>query len=239
VLFHPQRFLTAICTGIFLILVSSPAFGDTEVWRLDLAVESREVRPEAFSAWMEAKGFQPFSYLFFKRRPKYWRIGPCVGETQSCLVLQEKSSSSHIIYPFEPALTVGDTLAVELGYLVKLQPKGADLNQKDKEDAPLRIFLTFETKDGLFHLALTSSAAHAAGSVVKSEREPDTVRYYMLPDRPETEGYETSIFPVKTIFQKVFGPKDPGKLVAIGIKSDSNNLGGESLTYLKTLRLIR
>lgn len=28
-------------------------------------------------------------------------------------------------------------------------------------------------------------------------------------------------------------------LVAIGIKSDSNNLGGESLTYLKTLRLIR
>jgi hypothetical protein len=44
---------------------------------------------------------------------------------------------------------------------------------------------------------------------------------------------------VKTIFQKVFGPRDPGELVAIGIKSDSNNLGGESLTYLKTLRLIR
>lgn len=238
-LFHPQRILNAVSTGILLVMVSSPVSGDTEVWRLDLATESREVRPEAFPAWMEARGFQPFSYLFFKRRPRYWRIGACEGDTQSCLVLQEKDSSSHIIYPFEPGLAVGDALVVELGYLVKVQQKGAGLDQKDKEDAPLRIFLSFESKDGLFHLALTDSAAHAAGTVVKSEREPDTIRFYMLPDRPETEGYETGIFPVKTIFQKVFGPKDPGKLVAIGIKSDSNNLGGESLTYLRTLRLIR
>ena len=238
-LFHPQRVLKAVSTGIFLAMVFSPASGDVEVWRLDLATESREVSPEAFPAWMEMNGFQPFSYLIFKRRPKYWRIGPCEGDSQPCLVLQEKGSSSHIIYPFEPALTVGDALAVERGYRVKAQPKGAGLDQKDKEDAPLRIFLSFETKDGLFHLALTDSAAHAAGTVVKSEREPDTIRYYMLPDRPTTLGYATGSFPVKTLFKKVFGPKDPGKLVAIGIKSDSNNLGGESLTYLKTLRLIR
>lgn len=238
-LIHLQRILYAVSTGIFLVMVSSPASGDTEAWRLDLATESGEVGPEAFPAWMEAKGFQPFSYLFVKRSPRYWRIGPCVGNTQSCLVLQEKGSSSHIIYPFEPALTVGDALAVELAYLVKTQPQGASLDQKDKEDAPLRIFLSFETNDGLFHLALTDSTAHAAGTVVKSERAPDTIRFYMLPDRHMTEGYETIISPVKTIFQKVFGPKDPGKLVAIGIKSDSNNLGGESLTYLKTVRLIR
>ena len=75
--------------------------------------------------------------------------------------------------------------------------------------------------------------------VVKSARKPDSIRYYLLPDRSEAETYEPSSFPVKTIFQKVYGPKDPGELVAIGIKSDSNNLGGESLTYLKTLRLIR
>ena len=238
-LFHPQRILNAVSTGILLVMLSSTASGDTEVWRLDLATESQEVSPEAFRAWMEAKGFQPFSYLFFKRRPKYWRIGACEGDTQSCLVLQEKDSSSHIIYPFEPGLAVGDALAVELAYRVKVQPKGARLDQKDKEDAPLRIFLSFETKEGLFHLALTDSEAHAAGTVVKSEREPDTIRFYMLPDKPKAGHYETSSFPVKTIFQKVFGSKDPGKLVAIGIKSDSNNLGGESLTYLKTLRLIR
>jgi len=99
--------------------------------------------------------------------------------------------------------------------------------------------LSFQTKDDLLHLALTDSAAHASGTVVKSEREPDTIRYYMLPDRSEAGGYQTGRIPVKTIFQKVYGPRDPGKLVAIGIKSDSNNLGGESLTYLKTLRLIR
>jgi hypothetical protein len=128
---------------------------------------------------------------------------------------------------------------VELGYSVKVQPKGASLDRKDKEDAPLRIFLSFQTEDDLLHLALTDSAAHAAGTVVKSEREPDTIRYYMLPDRTEAEGYQTGRFPVKAIFQKVFGPRDPGELVAIGIKSDSNNLGGESRTYLKTLRLIR
>ena len=185
------------------------------------------------------KGFQPFSYLLFKRRPEHWQIGPCEAATPSCLVLQEHDSSSHIIYPFEPGLAVGDSLAVELGYQVKLQPEGASLDRKDKEDAPLRIFLTFQTNDGLLHLALTDSAAHAAATVVKSGRKPDSIRYYMLPDRPETEGYESSRFPVKTIFQKVYGPKNPGELVAIGIKSDSNNLGGESLTYLKTLRLMR
>jgi len=226
-------------TGMFLAMVSIAASADTEVWRLDLATESGEVRPEDFSAWMEMKGFKPFSYLFFKRRPEHWRIGPCEATPQPCLVLQENDSSSHIIYPLEPALAVADTLAVELAYQVKLQPEGASLDRKDKEDAPLRIFLTFKTNDGLLHLALTDSAAHASATVVKSGRKPDSIRYYMLPDRPEAEAYETSRFPVRTIFQKVYGPKDPGELVAIGIKSDSNNLGGESLTYLKTLRLIR
>ena len=209
------------------------------VWNLDLDAESGVVRPEAFAAWMETRRFQPFTWLFFKRRPQHWWIGPCAGAPEFCLVLQENASSSHIIYPFEPALAVGDTLSVELAYRVKVQPEGARLDQKDKEDAPLRIFLSFQTNDGLFHLALTDSAAHAAGTVVKSGRKPDTIRYYMLPDRTEAEGYETRRFPVKSIFQQVYGPKDPGELVAIGIKSDSNNLGGESLTYLKTLRLIR
>ena len=134
---------------------------------------------------------------------------------------------------------VVDTLAVELAYRVKLQARGAQLNRKDREDAPLRIFLSFQTEDRLLHLALTDSAAHAAGTVVKSERKPESIRYFMLPDRSAADGYETARFPVKPIFQKAFGPGDPGELVAIGIKSDSNNLGGESLTYLKTLRLVR
>jgi len=229
----------ALITSIFLAMASFSASAVTEVWRLDLATESGEVSPEAFPAWMEMKGFQPFTYLFFKRRPEHWRIGPCEATPQSCLVLQEKDSSSHIIYPFESGLAVEDSLAVELAYQVKLQPEGASLDRKDKEDAPLRIFLTFQTNDGLLHLALTDSAAHASATVVKSGRKPDSIRYYMLPDRPEAEAYESSRFPVKTIFQQVYGPKDPGELVAIGIKSDSNNLGGESLTYLKTLRLIR
>lgn len=188
---------------------------------------------------MEDNGFKPFNYLLFKRRPAHWRIGPCEGDPGSCLVMQEHDSSSHIIYPFEPGLAVGDSLTVELGYRVKLQAEGAQLSQKDKEDAPLRIFLSFRTKDDLLHLALTDSVAHAAGTVVKSERKPDNIRYYMLPDRLEDEGYRTASFPVKAIFQKAFGPWDAGELVAIGIKSDSNNLGGDSLTYLKTLRLVR
>jgi len=238
-LLYSLRILNAVIAGIVLTMVSISASGDTEVWHLDLATESGEVSPEDFSAWMEMKGFQPFSYLLFKRRPQHWRIGTCEAMAQPCLVLQEYDSSSHIIYPFEPGLAVEDSLAVELAYQVKLQPEGASLDRKDKEDAPLRIFLSFQTNDGLFHLALTDSAAHAAGMVVKSGRKPDSIRYYMLPDRSEAEGYETSRFPVKTIFQKVYGPKDAGELVAIGIKSDSNNLGGESLTYLKTLRLIR
>jgi hypothetical protein len=236
---YPLRTLNAVIAGIFFAMLSVAASGDTEVWRLDLTSESGEVSPEGFPAWMEREGFQPFSYLIFKRRPKYWRIGPCEATVPSCLVLQENDSSSHIVHAFEPALAVGDALAVELGYQVKVRPEGASLNRKDKEDAPLRIFLSFQTHEGLRHLALTESAAHAAGTVVESEREPDTIRYYILPDRSEAEGYETSSFPVKTIFQTVFGPKEPAELVAIGIKSDSNNVGGESLAYLKTLRLIR
>ena len=238
-LIRQRRIFKPVSIGIFLAMASGSVSGDTEVWRLDLSTETREVGPEAFAAWTEMKGFKPFNFLFFKRRPEHWWIGPCEGEPGSCLVLQEKASSSHIIYPFEPALPVEDTLTVELAYLVKVQPEGARLDQKDKEDAPLRIFLSFQTKDDLLHLALTDSAAHAAGTVVKSEREPDTIRYYMLPDRTKAEGYQASRFLVKTIFQKAFGSRDPGELVAIGIKSDSNNLGGESLTYLKTLRLIR
>ena len=234
-----KRVLQAISAGIFLAMVSATAATDTEVWRLDLVTDSGEVGPEAIPAWMEAQGFQPFNYLFFKRKPKHWRIGPCAGVPEPCLVLQEHDSSSHIIYPFEPALAVDDTLMVELAYRVKVQPTGASLDQKDKEDAPLRIFLSFQTKDDLLNLALTDSAAHAAGTVVKSEREPDTIRYFMLPDQPQAESYQTSRYSVKTVFQQVFGSRDPGELVAIGIKSDSNNLGGESLTYLKTLRLVR
>jgi hypothetical protein len=196
-----RRILKAVSIGIFLVMVSGSASGDTEVWNLDLDAESGEVRPEAFAAWMETRRFQPFTWLFFKRRPQHWWIGPCAGAPQSCMLLHEKESSSHIIYPFEPALAVEDTLMVELAYLVKVQPEGASLDRKDKEDAPLRIFLSFQTKDDLLHLALTDSAAHAAGTVVKSEREPDTIRYYMLPDRTEVEGYQIDIFPVKTIFQ--------------------------------------
>lgn len=187
-------------------MASFYANADTEVWRLDLATESGEVSPEDFSSWMETKGFEPFTYLFFKRRPEHWRIGPCEAATPPCLVLQEHDSSSHIIYPFEPGQAVEDSLAVELAYRVKVQPEGASLDRKDKEDAPLRIFLTFQTNDGLLHLALTDSAAHAAATVVKSGRKPDSIRYYMLPDKQEAEGYETSRFPVKTIFQKVYGP---------------------------------
>jgi hypothetical protein len=238
-LFLRRRTLKAISAAILLAAISASVAGETELWRLDLVAESQEVGPEAFPAWMEEEGFQPFNYLFFKRRPEHWRIGPCDGSPQRCLVLHEKKSSSHIIYRFEPALTVGDSMMVELAYLVKAQPEGARLDQKDKEDAPLRIFLSFQTEDGLLHLALTDSAAHAAETVVRSEREPDAIRYYMLPDRSEADGYQTSRFPLKTIFHKAFGPRDPGTLVAIGIKSDSNNLGGESLTYLKTLRLVR
>jgi hypothetical protein len=196
-----RRILKAVSIGIFLAMVAGSVSADTEIWQLDLDAETGEVRPEAFAAWMETKGFQPFTWLFFKRRPQHWWIGPCAGAPQNCLVLHEKESSSHIIYPFEPALAVEDTLMVELAYLVKVQPEGASLDRKDKEDAPLRIFLSFQTKDDLLHLALTDSAAHAAGTVVKSEREPDTIRYYMLPDRTEVEGYQIDIFPVKTIFQ--------------------------------------
>jgi hypothetical protein len=228
-----------LISSILFAMASFSVFADIEVWHLDLATESGEVGSEDFPAWMEMKGFQPFTYLFFKRRPQHWHIGSCEAAAHPCLVLLENDSSSHIIYPFDPGLGVGDDLAVELAYQVKLQPEGASLDRKDKEDAPLRIFLSFQTNDGLLHLALTDSAAHAAGTVVKSGRKPGTIRYYMLPDRPEAEGYETRRFPVKSIFQQVYGSKDPGELVAIGIKSDSNNLGGESLTYLKTLRLIR
>ena len=235
----PCKFVYAVSTAIILGLVSGLAFGQTEIWRLDLASEPHDVSPQAFPEWMEKNGFQAFNYLFFKRRPEYWQIGPCEGDDGGCLVMREKDSSSHIIYPFEPALTVEDTMIVELGYLVKKQVKGASLNQKDREDAPLRIFLSFQTEDELLHLALTDSAAHAAGTVIESGREPDNIRYYMLPDRSEADGYTTRSFSVKTVFHHVYGNKDPGTLVAIGIKSDSNNLGGESLTYLKTLRLLR
>ncbi len=69
-LFLTSRALKAINTGIFLVIVSYSAFGDTEVWRLDLATESQKVGPEAFAAWMAKKGFQPFKYLFFKCRPE-------------------------------------------------------------------------------------------------------------------------------------------------------------------------
>ena len=235
--------LKSVTIGIFLAMLPVSAFGGTEgnkeLWYLDLATESGAVSATEFPAWMESKGFEPFSYLWFKRRPEYWEIGPCEGATESCLVLQEHDTSSHIVYPFEPALAVGDTLAVELAYQVKAQVQGASLEQKDREDAPLRIFLTFQTADGLLHLALTDSAAHATGTVLRSARKPDSIRYYMLPERTEAEAYEPHSFPVKSIFQKVYGSREPGELVAIGIKADSNNLGGDSLTYLKTLRLIR
>jgi len=235
----PRYILKAISACAFLVLVSGDALGETEVWRLDLSTDSGEVPPEAFSAWMETNGFKPFNWLLFKRRPEYWRIGPCDDAPEPCLIMQEKDSSSHIIYPLEPSLAVEDTLVVELAYRVEVQAEGASLDQKDREDAPLRIFLSFRTKDDLLHLALTDSAAHAAGTVVKSERKPDNIRYYMLPDRSDADVYQAGSYPVKTIFQKAFGPADPGELVAIGIKSDSNNLGGESLAYLKTLRLVR
>ena len=238
-LFLSRGMLKAIGAVIVPVMVSGTAFGEAEVWRLDLAAESGEVAPAAFPSWMETNGFKPFTWLFFKRRPEHWRIGPCEGANGPCLVLQEQDSSSHIIYPLEPALAVDDTLKVELAYLVKAQAEGAQLDRKDKEDAPLRIFLSFRTKGDLLHLALTDSAAHDAGQVLRSEREPETIRYYILPDRSEADGYRIGRFPVKSIFQKVFGSGDPGELVAIGIKSDSNSLGGESLTYLKTLRLIR
>ena len=234
-----RRTLNAVCTGIVIAIVPAYAVGGTEVWRLDLAADSGVVAPDAFPDWMETQGFQPFTWLLFKRRPKHWQIGECEGAPGPCLVLQEKDSSSHIIYPFEPALAVDDGLMVELAYLVKAQAEGVQLDRKDKEDAPLRIFLSFQTKDGLLHLALTDSAAHDAGQVLSSEREPETIRYYILPDRSEADGYKTRRFPVRTIFQEAFGPLEPGELVAIGIKSDSNNLGGESLAYIKTLRLIR
>ena len=234
-----RRILNAVCTGIVIAIVPAFAAGDTEVWRLDFATETPMVEPEAFPDWMEAHGFQPFTWLFFKRRPKHWQIGECESAPGPCLVLQEKDSSSHIIYPFEPALAVDDGLMVELAYLVVAQAKGAQLDRKDKEDAPLRIFLSFQTEDGLLHMALTDSAAHDAGQVLSSEREPETIRYYILPDRSEADGYQARRFSVKSIFQTVYGKRDPGELVAIGIKSDSNNLGGDSLVYLKTLRLVR
>jgi len=82
--FLPRRIFEAVITGVFLSTPSISAAGDIELWRLDLGAESRKVGPEAFPAWMEQKGFQAFNYLFFKRRPAHWRIGPCDGDPQSC-----------------------------------------------------------------------------------------------------------------------------------------------------------
>ena len=44
--------IKAINTGIFLVMVSYSAFGDTKVWRLDLATESQKLGPEDFVAWI-------------------------------------------------------------------------------------------------------------------------------------------------------------------------------------------
>lgn len=154
----------------------------------------------------------------------------------------------------EPA----DLHRVNFSWLVPALIEGADMAERDKDDAPVRLVLAFEGDRSRFSAknamlselarALTGeempyatlmyvwSAKRPPGTVIVNPRT-DRIRKFVVESGPTQLGrwrdYERDI---RADFERAFG-EPPGALVGVGIMTDSDNTRSRATAWYGPVRL--
>lgn len=134
------------------------------------------------------------------------------------------------------------TPTLRFRFRVQMQPEGADLRKKDKEDSALRVFVVFAHGGGL--LSPPDTIAYAFGDPARrgqtlvSERF-DNVKYIVVAggvnDMRRTLTIERNL---ATDYRAAFGSPAP-HVRAIAIKADANNVGGKVYSILYGIEIVR
>lgn len=125
-------------------------------------------------------------------------------------------------------------------FTVMRHPRGADLRKKGTEDSGLRIFVVFGRGGGLFSppdsIAYAFGAPSRKGRFITSDRF-DNVKYIVVAGGKAAIGKRiTLVRDVVKDYRKAFGRAAP-PVRAIGIKSDSNNVGGQASALVHSIEL--
>ncbi len=208
------------------------------LWDLELDKENKEISENDFNIWMAKKGFQPFRFFLFTRKPKYWRLASCLNNENICLVMEDHKSSSHILTELENPIPLSDNLKLVMEFMVETWPKQTNLVKKDEEDAAIRIFLTADMDGRKVHLGLTVTRDHKAGQIMPSQRRPEEIKYMAIGiNTTEEKVWQRVSAPIAALFQKAFGPLEKSEILAIGIKSDGNDTGSDVKAWIRELKL--
>jgi len=123
------------------------------------------------------------------------------------------------------------TPILRFSFAVEVQPRGADLSRKAREDSALRVFVVFDRGGGLLSppdsIAYAFGDPAAIGEVLTSERF-DNVKYVVVAGGDDQLGRRLLIERnLAKDYREVFG-RDAPRIKGIAIKSDANNLKGRA-----------
>lgn len=157
-----------------------------------------------------------------------------------CLRMNGKGKSVTVGSAKGFPMAVDDGLKAVFAFVVDKAPEQADLGDKTREDAALRVFLIFDRSGGFLKPPQTLGYAFVPGGkideVIPSERF-GSVKSLVVANELRTDvRVERSI---AADYRVAFGRNDVPALKAIGLKSDGNDTNAEVAACLKALRLER
>ena len=204
------------------------------------------------------KPFEHVSFFPFKRETDYELFACGMQGDDVIAKVQANQSASMLKTPAKVNLQEGQILS--WSWFVQRSNVNTDTNNPKKEDAPVRVVLAFDgdrstlkeeeqsflsqmdwvtgRKAPFASLMYVVGGATKSGEVVKSKHS-DTIRFIVLQNIADKQvlnqwyEFERDVY---LDYKKAFG-SEPGSLIGIGVMGDMDNTGGESVAYVKNLRL--
>jgi hypothetical protein len=155
-----------------------------------------------------------------------------------CLRLTSNDTSTTVGTAKGFPIPVDEATTLQFDALVSEAPTGADLSQRAKEDAALRIFVLFDQGGGIISPPQTLGYAFMPDSEIDTMVTSDwfdNVKYITVGN---TLGKRLAITGrIQEDYQRAFGSADVPAIQAIGVKADSNHTGQSSRAVLCRLEI--
>jgi hypothetical protein len=253
---------TVLCIGLVLSLASCATFNDIAEQALPQAREASPVTVsgtleqslldvDALDAsiarvWMDEK-------LPFKSKTAYQRVS--VGGRNAIKAVANKSASA---YARRANIALGDGTKILWSWQVEALIKGADSRDKNTEDSPARLVLTFDgdkstlpIKDQLFleraSLILGRSAPYSTLMYVVANDSPlDSVitnphsnrikKIVVASGQDSTMRWQSFERNVAQDYKKAYGYM-PGRLIGVALFTDTDNTGEHATAYYGSITI--
>jgi hypothetical protein len=166
--------------------------------------------------------------------------GPIDLDGRRCLRARSDGGASILLgpMPYDP----NEYPWISWDWRVDTLPEGEDLRRKEGSDAAARVYVYFET-GGLpwqkRSLDYVRSATLPPGTVLDSAFSPDS-KIIVVESGPDALGqWRTAERNLRQDYERSFGRGPVPRVVAIGLMTDSDNTGGETLAHFDDVTVSR